>query len=59
MQMQQEERIFFFEKKKQKTFVFRSFPLRGPGPHLSASAGIKVFCFFFSKKKILAHSSHP
>jgi len=38
-------KVFFFEKKKQKTFTY--------GARLAGSArqGTKVFCFFFSKKK--------
>jgi len=38
--------MFFFEKKNQKTFAFWAHarrPLR--------DSDIKVFCFFFSKKK--------
>jgi hypothetical protein len=35
---------FFFEKKNQKTFAYWA---RACGP----SEGVKVFCFFFSKKK--------
>jgi hypothetical protein len=42
------ERIFFFEKKKQKTF--ESLPRAYPA---DVRQGIKVFCFFFSKKKNL------
>jgi hypothetical protein len=40
-------KVFFFEKKKQKTSASlgRAYP-GGPKPKLS-----KVFCFFFSKKK--------
>jgi len=42
----QEGRMFFFEKKNQKTFApWPTLPERH-GPHK-----IKVFCFFFSKKK--------
>ena len=40
---------FFFEKKNQKTFdsaVARS-------PERTATAALKAFCFFFSKKKRL------
>jgi hypothetical protein len=39
-------RMFFFEKKNQKTFV----RCRGPVPQ-GAPEKAKVFCFFFSKKK--------
>jgi hypothetical protein len=41
--------VFFFEKKKQKTFV--TLVSRVP-PHRSQVAG--VFWFFFAKKNILA-----
>jgi hypothetical protein len=38
--------MFFFEKKNQKTFVpLRTFAGEARDSHL------KVFCFFFSKKK--------
>jgi len=42
-----ESKIFFFEKKKQKTFIrlAAAFPDR-------ASQGAKVFWFFFSKKNV-------
>ncbi len=40
--------MFFFEKKNQKTF-YRLTPLSGEG----APRRMKVFCFFFSKKKSL------
>ncbi len=56
-------KAFFFEKKKQKTFATGACVETGVG---SASAGacrtwagvcasgeVKVFCFFFSKKKAL------
>jgi len=37
--------VFFFEKKNQKTFAcLRALPAR-------RAPQIKVFCFFFSKKK--------
>ncbi len=44
-------KMFFFEKKNQKTFA-RLTP-RKPGRLTPGgeSAGAKVFCFFFSKKK--------
>jgi hypothetical protein len=42
----QGRRMFFFEKKNQKTFA----RCRGPIPGTYAK-DIKVFCFFFSKKK--------
>ncbi len=43
------ERIFFFEKKKQKTFelLSRAYPE-------DVRQYVKVFWFFFSKKNILA-----
>jgi hypothetical protein len=41
-------KAFFFEKKKQKTFV----PPQLSHPR-SATKEVKVFCFFFSKKKAL------
>jgi hypothetical protein len=45
----EERKDFFFEKKKQKTFVCPGFGLSGSAqPRLA-----KAFCFFFSKKKIL------
>jgi len=37
---------FFFEKKNQKTFVIRGVPWDAAN-----LIKIKVFCFFFSKKK--------
>jgi hypothetical protein len=39
-------RMFFFEKKNQKTFALWRARCDWRGPQ-----GIKVFCFFFSKKK--------
>jgi hypothetical protein len=41
-------KVFFFEKKKQKTFG------RCRGRVISARKEAKVFWFFFSKKNILA-----
>jgi len=38
--------MFFFEKKNQKTFD----PFGAPQSH-RARKSVKVFCFFFSKKK--------
>jgi hypothetical protein len=38
---------FFFEKKKQKTFA----SLGSLYPRKAEAKRIKVFCFFFSKKK--------
>jgi len=39
---------FFFEKKNQKTFVITA-PVAGE----NRDSDVKVFCFFFSKKKFL------
>jgi hypothetical protein len=41
-----ERKVFFFEKKNQKTFFLKS-PLLQQGAFKKS----KVFCFFFSKKK--------
>jgi hypothetical protein len=38
---------FFFEKKNQKTFT----PLRSLRPERPQPSHVRVFCFFFSKKK--------
>jgi hypothetical protein len=45
---QQRKKVFFFEKKKQKTFasLSRTYPQR--------SSRLKVFWFFFSKKNMLS-----
>jgi len=43
--------MFFFEKKTQKTFSRLGTPFAQP-----FSKESKVFCFFFSKKKILSFS---
>jgi len=45
--------MFFFEKKNQKTFasLSRTYPQRKP-------KDIKVFCFFFSKKKTFLSLSY-
>jgi hypothetical protein len=40
-----ESKNFFFEKKKQKTFINLAEPLR-----TGLAQGLKVFWFFFSKK---------
>jgi hypothetical protein len=45
-------RQFFFEKKNQKTFV----PLRARQTQ-RACKRVKVFCFFFSKKKSYSAAS--
>jgi hypothetical protein len=42
--------MFFFEKKNQKTCVCSDAPVAGV-PDRGDGGGIKVFCFFFSKKK--------
>ncbi len=39
-------KVFFFEKKKQKTFISRT-----QSGHRVRDSETKVFCFFFSKKK--------
>ncbi len=46
--MKKESKAFFFEKKKQKTFesLSRAYPA-------DVRQYVKVFCFFFSKKKNL------
>jgi hypothetical protein len=41
-----QEKMFFFEKKNQKTFASLS-----RTHHQHAPEDVKVFCFFFSKKK--------
>jgi hypothetical protein len=46
---------FFFEKKKQKTFI-RWSPGSGGATTPSRAAPGKVFCFFFSKKKRFAYA---
>jgi hypothetical protein len=46
--MKKERKDFFYEEKKQKTFGL----LPARQSHC-AHQGIKVFCFFFSKKKNL------
>jgi hypothetical protein len=47
---------FFFEKKNQKTFIPRSTPDGGSRMPPICAAHIKVFCFFFSKKKYFLDS---
>jgi hypothetical protein len=51
-----EEDVFFFEKKNQKTFAFLV-----PRKSTSGDAGarVRVFCFFFSKKKTFFLSEVP
>jgi len=47
---EKQKKVFFFEKKNQKTFA-RSLPRRCDiEASVAKSAGEKVFCFFFSKK---------
>ena len=58
--MKEESKAFFFAKKKQKTFV--SFAIAGASMFpealeaLTQAKGVKVFCFFFPKKKALLSS---
>jgi broad specificity phosphatase PhoE len=52
-----EERIFFFEKKKQKTFILCSQAGVSIGGRRSGANGAKVFWFFFSKKNNLPRTS--
>jgi hypothetical protein len=48
------KRIFFFEKKEAKNFYsIKSIILETPRVPQAQSKLIKVFCFFFSKKKPL------
>ena len=54
----EERKAFFFEKKKQKTFVLFACITAGTGYRTSGLAssagrdsGAKVFCFFSSEKK--------
>jgi hypothetical protein len=42
--------VFFFEKKKQKTFIRCLSPGRHPGAFRRSVNETKVFWFFFSKK---------
>jgi hypothetical protein len=50
-----EGRIFFFEKKKQKTFVHLRVPTqRNECRHPTGLKGEKFFGSFFSKKELLA-----
>jgi hypothetical protein len=50
----EQERLFFFEKKNQKTFIPHGrIPRRGPGHRATGvrqTGKQKVFWFFFSKK---------
>jgi hypothetical protein len=41
----QARKVFFFEEKKQKTFVFLATSSWAPAFHLAAGEGIKVFWF--------------
>jgi hypothetical protein len=49
-------KMFFFEKKNQKTFVFRCSNIRAMAGTLPRAPEIKVFCFFSSEKKNLLTS---
>jgi hypothetical protein len=54
------ERMFFFEKKNQKTFVCLVTRYLMKYASGDEGAGVKVFCFFFSKKKaFLPFSMQP
>ncbi len=59
--LRSEGKAFFFEKKKQKTFISPHLQQSGSSRenhHAAAASGAKVFCFFFSKKKaFLPHRS--
>jgi len=47
-----EARMFFFEKKNQKTFASPWAPTReAMAPIVGVAQNIKVFCFFSSEKK--------
>jgi len=48
-------KVFFFEKKKQKTFI--RLVQRLDREFLRRAKLTKVFCLFFSKKKILSVAS--
>jgi hypothetical protein len=52
-------KAFFFEKKKQKTFIYRCQRLIGPYWCAGWKQLVKVFCFFFSKKKAFLPSLTP
>jgi hypothetical protein len=51
-------KAFFFEKKKQKTFIPRLPPDMGYGHTIGSCGEIKVFCFFSSEKKFLSFLGH-
>jgi hypothetical protein len=51
-----QERRSFLKKRTKKLLFLRQRNDRGHGPCLTASAGIKVFCFFSSEKKSLPSS---
>jgi len=53
--IKKKRKVFFFEKKKQKTFV--RLVQRPDCEFLRFTKLTKVFCFFFSKKKILPLAS--
>jgi hypothetical protein len=51
---------FFFEEKNQKTFTScGSFTMRDLAGKLEPAEELKVFCFFFSKKKCLLSPTQP
>jgi hypothetical protein len=52
-QSREGRQTFFFEKKNQKTFVYLGSVLSPACRTIGNSREIKVFCFFFSKKKCL------
>jgi hypothetical protein len=52
-------KVFFFEKKKQKTFRLALLPPGASLRRLARNPQTKGFCFFFSKNKALPSSSLP
>jgi len=48
------ERVFFSEEKNQKTFTSGASGTIPAGPATLGGGEVKVFCFFFSKKKAFA-----
>jgi hypothetical protein len=51
--MKKQRKLFFFEKKNQKTFISLGARCRNHSVHVGTALKTKVFCFFFSKKKRL------
>jgi hypothetical protein len=51
--MNKQRKLFFFEKKNQKTFISVGARCRNLSVHVGTGLKTKVFCFFFSKKKRL------